>query len=73
MDGEKFFGIGGMARELGLSNSRVRQLEDEGVIPPSRRLVPGDRRIWGENEVEAARQKVRARRRAIEEAPLPAA
>lgn len=75
MDGAReFLGIGAVAVRLGLSRTRVRQLEDAGVIPQSRRLIPGDRRIWESDEVEAMRRTIKGRRRSsVEEVPPNAA
>lgn len=64
MDGaQEFLGIGAVADRLGLSRTRIRQLEVAGHIPVSRRLIPGDRRIWQADEVEAMRRTIKARRR----------
>ncbi len=61
--GREFLGIGAVANRLGLSRTRIRQLEVAGEIPASRRLIPGDRRIWRADEVEAMRQTIEAQRR----------
>lgn len=75
MDGaQEFLGIGAVADRLGLSRTRIRQLEGAGAIPASRRLMPGDRRIWEAAEVEAMRRTIKERRRgAVEEVPPTAA
>lgn len=74
MDGTReFLGIGAVADRLGLSRTRIRQLEVAGAIPASRRLIPGDRRIWEAGEVEAMRRTIKGRRDAAEEVPPTAA
>jgi hypothetical protein len=46
METAKFIGTGALAERLGISNSRIRQLEREGTIPAAQRLMPSDRRMW---------------------------
>ena len=60
MDTE-FLGIGAVADRLGLSRSRLRQLEEAGIIPASSRLVPGDRRVWRTDDIEPMREAIKAR------------
>jgi DNA-binding transcriptional MerR regulator len=62
MEASKFIGTGGLAERLGVSNTRIRQLEREGVIPPAQRLVPGDRRIWPLNDVSAIKARLQEHR-----------
>lgn len=64
MDGAEFLGVGGLAQRLGLSRTRVRQLEEAGVIPEGARLVPGDRRIWRVDDVDAIQERLNERRAA---------
>ncbi len=68
-----FIGIGGLADRLGLSRTRVRQLEDAGAIPAGARLTPGRRRVWRADEVEAIREAVEERRRSARKVVRPAA
>jgi len=57
-------GTGGLAQKLGVSNTRIRQLESAGVIPPAQRLDPGDRRVWSLDEADAIKTLLEARRAA---------
>jgi anti-sigma regulatory factor (Ser/Thr protein kinase) len=58
--------IADVARELGLSPSRIRQLADNGMIPTTR--TPGGHRLFDLGEVRAA-----VARRTLPEDPLTAA
>jgi anti-sigma regulatory factor (Ser/Thr protein kinase) len=58
--------IADVARELGLSPSRIRQLADNGIIPTTR--TPGGHRLFDLGEVRAA-----VARRTLPEDPLTAA
>jgi excisionase family DNA binding protein len=58
--------IADVARELGLSPSRIRQLADNGIIPTTR--TPGGHRLFDLEEVRAA-----VARRTLPEDPLTAA
>ncbi len=69
----EYVGIGVLVDRLGLSRSRIRQLDEAGVIPSSRRLLPGDRRIWRADEVEAIRETLASRRRPSREQEAPTA
>ncbi len=62
--GAEFLGVGGLAQRLGLSRSRIRQLEEAGVIPEGARLIPGDRRIWRVGDIDAIRERLNERRAA---------
>jgi len=64
MESSKFIGTGGLAQKLGLSNTRIRQLEREGVIPPAQRLAPGDRRVWTLTDADIIKALLDARRAA---------
>jgi DNA-binding transcriptional MerR regulator len=64
METSRLIGTGGLAKRLGISQSRVRQLEAEGVIPPAQRLVPGDRRVYAIEDVEAIKDRLQERRAA---------
>ncbi len=69
---DAFVGIGGLADRLGLSRTRIRQLEDAGAIPAGARLTPGRRRVWRADEVEAIWEAVEERRRSARKETQPA-
>ncbi len=64
MSDADFLGVGALADELGLSCSRVRQLEEAGVIPASRRLIPGFRHIWPAGDLDLIRERLDEKRAA---------
>ncbi len=73
METTKFIGTGALAERLGISNSRIRQLEREGTIPEAQRLMPSDRRMWPAEDVPAIEERLRERRAARSKAPAATA
>jgi DNA-binding transcriptional MerR regulator len=55
--------VGVAARRFGVSPTTIRSWEEEGVLPKAMRLSSG-RRVWRESDLEAARERVAARRAA---------
>ena len=64
METAKYIGTGALAERLGISNSRIRQLEREGTIPAAQRLMPSDRRMWPAEDVPVIEERLRERRAA---------
>jgi len=62
MEISKYLSTGGLAERLGISHTRIRQLEREGTIPPAQRLMPSDRRMWPVEDVPAIAERLRERR-----------
>lgn len=62
METARLIGTGGLASALGISPTRVRQLEAEGIIPPAQRLIPGDRRVYALEDVAAIKARLQERR-----------
>ncbi len=61
MDGvEQLYSIGAVAVRLGLSPARLRQLEQEGVIPQPRRLASG-LRTYSERDIALLRERLATR------------
>jgi DNA-binding transcriptional MerR regulator len=60
----KFIGTGGLAERLGISPTRIRQLEREGTILPAQRLMPSDRRMWPLEQVPVIEERLLQRRAA---------
>jgi len=58
---ELLYGIGGVALQLGLSPARLRQLEQQQVLPLPRRLASGQR-LYTEGDITVLRARLDARR-----------
>ncbi len=64
MDGtQQLYGIGVVAHRLGLSPARLRQLEQEQVLPRPRRLASGVR-LYSERDIALLRERLAARKTA---------
>jgi DNA-binding transcriptional MerR regulator len=64
MDGtEQMYSIGAVAARLGLSPTRLRQLEHEQVLPLPRRLASGVR-LYTERDIALLRERLGARKSA---------
>ncbi len=64
MDGtERLYSIGAVAVRLGLSPARLRQLEQEQVLPLPRRLASGVR-LYTERDIALLRERLDARKSA---------
>lgn len=65
--------IGQAARELGVSPSLVRKLEQIGAAPPAQRIAGLDRRLYSIEDVEQLRRVIADRRaRATQAEPVAA-
>jgi DNA-binding transcriptional MerR regulator len=73
METTKFIGTRALAERLGISNSRIRQLEREGTIPAAQRLMPSDRRMWPVEDVPAIEERLRERRASRSRTPAASA
>lgn len=62
---EQLLGIGDVAAELGCSTSLLRQMEQNGQIPPARRLTGIGYRVYSRREVEAIKAIRAARAAAV--------
>jgi DNA-binding transcriptional MerR regulator len=62
MEPARFIGTGALAERLGISHTRIRQLEREGTIPLAQRLAPSDRRVWETKDVPLIQERLRERR-----------
>ncbi len=60
---EQLYSIGAVAGRLGLSPARLRQLEQEHVIPSPRRLASGVR-LYTERDIALLRERLDARKSA---------
>jgi DNA-binding transcriptional MerR regulator len=60
-DIERLYGIGAVALRLGLSPARLRQLEQERVLPLPRRLASGQR-LYSEGDIVVLRARLDARK-----------
>jgi DNA-binding transcriptional MerR regulator len=60
---EPLYSIGAVAVRLGLSPTRLRQLEHERVIPLPRRLASGVR-LYTERDIALLRERLSARKSA---------
>ncbi len=58
---EPLYGIGVVALRLGLSPTRLRQLEQQQVLPLPRRLASGVR-LYTERDIALLRERLDARR-----------
>lgn len=62
-EAEKLYGIGAVAVRLELSPARLRQLEQEHVLPLPRRLASGVR-LYSERDIALLRERLDARKSA---------
>jgi DNA-binding transcriptional MerR regulator len=63
MDGtEQIYSIGAVAVRLGLSPTRLRQLEQERVLPPARRVGTGSLRVYSESDIRTLQARLAARK-----------
>jgi DNA-binding transcriptional MerR regulator len=53
--------VGVAARRFGVSTTTIRSWEEEGILPKAMRL-PSGRRVWREADLDAARDRIVARR-----------
>jgi DNA-binding transcriptional MerR regulator len=60
-DTERLYGIGAVALRLGLSPTRLCQLEQERVLPLPRRLVSGQR-LYSEGDIAVLRVRLDVRK-----------
>jgi len=60
---EQLYGIGAVAARVGLSPARLRQLEQEHVLPFPRRLASGVR-FYSEADITLLRERLDARKSA---------
>jgi DNA-binding transcriptional MerR regulator len=58
---EPLYGIGVVALRLGLSPARLRQLEQQQVLPLPRRLASGQR-LYSEGDIAVLRARLDARK-----------
>jgi DNA-binding transcriptional MerR regulator len=64
MDGtERLYSIGAVAAKVGLSPARLRQLEQQHVLPFPRRLASGVR-LYSEADITLLRERLDARKSA---------
>lgn len=66
-------GTGGVARQFDVSPATVKIWEAAGLLPRADRLMPGDRRVWRAEDIDAAEDAIRGRRSRGEEVGTPTA
>ena len=62
-ESERLYGIGAVAVRLGLSPTRLRQLEQARVLPPPRRLASGGW-LYSDQDIALLRERLDARQSA---------